>query len=137
MDVIPGWLKELTDAVIGGVRAADEDAIRVDCHVYYNPFYEQWEVTLFLEETEVLGGERDGAIVPTPFSLDLTELMAVFDEVQHFHWQAQRAGEDDDLGPHVAVEGLYAGNNVWLRFLASPPQAYTRRESSIPNDGTS
>ena len=33
-------------------------------------------------------------------------------------------GEDDDLGPHLSIEGLIGRHNVWLRITAHPPEPF-------------
>jgi hypothetical protein len=94
----------------------------IGCHFHRED--DIWEVTLFASHTEVVGGERDGARVRSRFCLNLLRVQEVFAQVQSLHWQAHGLGAQDDLGPHVSLEGIYAGQRVWLRILAQPPRSF-------------
>ena len=76
-----------------------------------------WDVLIFPTPVELLGGAHDGAVVAPGFSLDLEGLRSEFDEVTAFSWQA--LGFSD--GPHVAIEGVYQGHEVYVEILAYPP----------------
>src|SRR5687768_15607754 len=119
MSAPPLWLSRLADEVGQTIVPADWLS-PLGCH--YHRAGEIWEVTLFASLTEVIGGDKDGAIVRSRFSVDLIRLYAIFTEVDTFHWQALPLGAQDELGPHVAVEGRYGAERVWLRVLARPPR---------------
>ena len=89
------------------------------CHVCEAE--EAWEVTLFVSRTEVLGGEFDGEIVPGRFVADVVGILSVLDQVETCWWQPQSAGSDDDLGPHLSIEGRHAGHAVWVRVTSEQP----------------
>jgi hypothetical protein len=80
------------------------------------------EVSLFYGATEIVGGARCGARCEPPFWIDLLGLAEAFDRIDSFSWQSAGLGPDDDLGPHVAVEGVYAGRPVRVRVLAVSPR---------------
>lgn len=120
------WLNALSNAVsecllpaaapspIGAhVQTATDDAGR-----------ELSEVSLFYGATEVVGGSNDGQRSETPFWLDLAGLRAVFDRVDEFTWQASPLGPEDDLGPHIAIEGEFEGRPVRLRMLSRSPAQF-------------
>ena len=96
----------------------------IGCHYYFNKVSDQWEVSLFAANTETIGGERDGCVSYSRFGLDLKELMTAFDEIATCSWQALSLGSDDEVGPHVSLEGTFEGHNVWLRVLAQPPARF-------------
>jgi hypothetical protein len=96
----------------------------VGCHYYRNQARDQWEVTLFASSTEVIGGRYDGRITASKFCLDLRELLGLFDDVTGFQWQALPLGPEDELGPHISLEGRYEGRSVWLRILATAPPRF-------------
>lgn len=112
------------------MRAVDVLA-PLGCHYHHNRALDQWEVTIFVGGTEIVGGELDGQIRFSKFHLDLRELFDLFDFVDEFHWQAARMGPDDDLGPHVSVEGAVEGRSVWLRVLAYPPARFSKGRNLI------
>ena len=119
---MPRWINRFTNLITRSLHAA-EPLAPVGCHVHLNDEANrpQWEVTLFLASTEILGGPRDGQVGLSRFMLDLHELLMVFDSTDSFYWQAQPMAEDDDLGPHIGVEGQFEGQSVWLRMTAEPP----------------
>ncbi|MEX0715077.1 MAG: hypothetical protein WD066_00750 [Planctomycetaceae bacterium] len=125
MPVPPSWLSHLADQVAQRLRAADILA-PLGCHYYRNRVLDQWEVTIFAGSTEIVGGELDGELRYSNFQLDLRELFGLFDLVDTFHWQADQMGPDDELGPHVSVEGSFEGHPVWLRVLARPPARFPK-----------
>jgi hypothetical protein len=95
-----------------------------------------WEVSLFYGKTEIVGGPRDGKKTDTPFWLDLAGLSATFDRVDGLSWQAAPLGPNDDLGPHVAIEGEYLGNRVRVRILAAAPSQFPPARSADTLHGT-
>lgn len=121
----PKWLGELASLATRAFHSQSQLA-PVGCHIHRNDEGEttQWEVTLFVSSTEVYGGAQDGQCAFSRFMVDLRDLMAAFDVVESCYWQAQTMAEDDQLGPHVGVEGLFQGHSVWLRITAEPPNEF-------------
>lgn len=81
------------------------------------------EITLFAGSVETLGGVYDGAFVPCRFQFDMLGLAEIFENVTSFHWQPLTMAADDELGPHVAIEGRFNGHKVWVRILANAPES--------------
>jgi hypothetical protein len=71
---------------------------------------------------EIVGGAQDGAVIVPGFSLDMQGLISAFEKVAVFHWRSQSFGPHDNLGPHVSIEGVYQGHEVWLQVLAEAPE---------------
>ena len=119
------WLGELAALATRAFHSQSQLA-PVGCHFHKNDEVTptQWEVTLFVSSTEVYGGALDGQCAFSRFMVDLKDLMAVFDVVESCYWQAQTMTDDDQLGPHVGIEGLYQGHSVWLRITAQPPDQF-------------
>jgi hypothetical protein len=110
------WLEGLLDAVaecveadspLGplGLRYAEEDGC--------------WEVTIYPTPVELVGGAHDGEVVAPGFTLDLEQLRAAFDSIVALGWNA--LGLNDPEGPHVHVEGVYQGRELFLQVLAQAP----------------
>lgn len=112
------WLATLAHEIAQRIRPVDPLA-PLGCHFAFHAG--RWEITLFVSTTEVVGGQYDGEAFASAFQLDLTGIESLFDEVACLGWQPIELGEDDDLGPHIAVEGVYQGHSVWLRITAYPP----------------
>jgi len=121
----PQWLERLTGLVIEAFHADDVMA-PIGCHVHREDeeIDSQWEVTLFVSHTEFFGGAYDGQRAVSRYMLDLKRVMTAFDIVESFYWQAQSMAEDDQLGPHIGLEGEFEGNSVWLRITSEPPTQF-------------
>ena len=66
------------------------------------------------------------------FGVNLRALPEVFSVVHGYHWQTSTGGPEDELGPHVAVEGIYRRQSIWLRVLAQPPAELLTPGKSFP-----
>lgn len=117
----PEWLQDLTDRVAEAIEAVDVLA-PLGCH--YAETSEGWEITLFAASTEIIGGDQDGRRRPSRFFLDLDRVKSVFESVESYMWQAQGLGAMDDVGPHIAILGRYAGHPVWLRIPSVAPRQF-------------
>ncbi len=119
----PVWIAKLANELSLHLCAVDLLS-PLGCHFYHNKALDQWEVTLFASRTHIVGGPLDGREKSSSFHVDLQGVHETFDEVLNFHWQPQSLGGEDDLGPHVAVEGTFDGRSVWVRILAESPERY-------------
>jgi hypothetical protein len=79
-----------------------------------------WEVWIYPTPVELVGGRHDGEVVVPGFSLDLEQLHECFESVVAFHWNA--LGLNYSEGPHVAIEGIFQGCEVYLQVLAYAPE---------------
>ena len=116
----PEWLQEFVNKLTAHIEPADRRA-PIGCHICQADG--TWEITLFVSRTEVFGGEFDGEVVPARFVVDLSGLLTVFDQIDQSWWQPLPAGPDDDLGPHLSLEGVHGGDRVWVRITAEQPAA--------------
>lgn len=116
----PLWLSETVNHVTAQFHAVD-DLAPIGCHCFHDELHDLWEITLFVSQTETVGGEYDGKRTNARFCVDLAALESLFSEVRRFSWQAASMGNDDDLGPNVSLEGRVQDKNVWLRIVGEPP----------------
>ncbi len=121
----PHWLTELADKVATQLEGVDQLS-PIGCHYYYDTDQEKWEVSLFAAKTETVGGQFDGVVTSSNFTIDLQNIPPIFSKVQSFRWQALPYGVRDELGPHLSIEGYYEGHLVWLRILANAPKRFGR-----------
>lgn len=118
----PIWLMDFANKVAAHVMSFDNPG-PIGCHYHFNDDDEQWEVSLFIGETEVVGGAFDGTTVASKFTLDIHRVCVLFSEITECYWQALTADPvEDDLGAHLSVVGSYNENSVWLRVLANAPR---------------
>jgi hypothetical protein len=113
----PGWLDELLEVVAGCVEA---ESPMGPLGMRYHEEYGFWEIHIYPTPVELVGGAQDGRVVLPGFSLDLIELQAAFDEVEAFGWNA--LGLNHPEGPHVSIEGVFQGHEVYMQVLAGAPE---------------
>lgn len=114
------WIESLAEIVAGCIEAHSPMGPMKWEYLEEEPG--SGELVVYPTPVELVGGEDDGAIVIAGFSLDLHELLPAFDRVTGLQWQAHSLGPYDRDGPHVSLEGVYQGHEVWLRVLADPPE---------------
>ena len=115
----PQWLVSLVDAV----------GHRMEPHSATGPLAfrwrqegDFWEIAVYYTPGEVIGGAEDGAVIVPGFSLHLQELISAFEKVADACWRSHSFGPHDSLGPHISIEGVYQGHEVWLQILAEAPE---------------
>ena len=79
-----------------------------------------WQIDLYPTPVELVGGAVDGEVVAPGFSLDIEQLRGLFDRLDAVAWQS--LGFPDGEGPHVSVEGVYQGHEVFIQVLAYAPE---------------
>lgn len=111
------WLDMLHDAVSACVEA---DSPMGPLGLRYWEADGVYEVWMYPTPVELMGGRHDGEVVVPGFSLDLDGLREAFESVAAFGWNA--LGLHHTEGPHVYVEGVFAGREVYLQVLAYAPE---------------
>lgn len=112
----PQWIRLLVDEISAALHLWVDAPL--ECHIGYD--LDRWEITLFLNGEEFVGGVLDGRRSISPFTVDLLQLQRII-EVAEISWQAHAVDLHDDLRTHLSVIGIYRGERVWLRILANPP----------------
>jgi len=79
-----------------------------------------WEIWVYPTPVELVGGAHDGEVVVPGFRLDLEQLRQEFESVAEFGWNS--LGLNWPEGPHVYVEGVFQGHEVYLQVLAYAPE---------------
>jgi hypothetical protein len=117
----PEWLQQFADAVALQMHPVDLLA-PVGCH--FCQADDSWEIALFVSGTQIVGGKKDGVVRHSRFNVDVRAVVDLFSDVRSVSWQALPIGGDDELGPHLSIEGSCGGNTVWLRILSRPPKRF-------------
>lgn len=99
-----------------------QDYAPIGCHFHLNDERKEWEISLFVSRTEIVGGPQDGTTLQSSVQLDIVHVMQLFDSAPAVYWQSDSICEEDQLGQHVSFEGIVRGQNVWLRVLKCPPE---------------
>ena len=111
------WLNTLLEEV-GGCIEADSPVGPLGLRYRVEEGY--WEVWIYLTPVELVGGRHDGKVVVPGFSVDLEQLRESFDSVVACHWNA--LGLTYPEGPHISIEGVFQGREVYLQVLAYAPE---------------
>lgn len=116
----PAWLRWFANDAARSILETVSHA-PIGCHYYYAEECDEWEVALFVSATEVVGGPRDGTIIPCRMQLDVTHLVGLFDIQPKIYWQTGVHQDEEETAQHLSVEGSVRGHQVWLRVLAQAP----------------
>ena len=120
---VPAWLTSFATATTEHIYGVDILA-PIGCHCYHNRARDEYELTMFAARTQVVGGRLDGRELGSQFEVELNEIADLFDSPPKIGWQAFPKGGEDQIGTHVAFQGEYMGQLVWLRILSEPPERY-------------
>ena len=131
MPAPPQWLQELADRVALQMNPVDFLA-PVGCHFCLADG--TWEISLFASSTQIVGGKKDGVLRHSRFNVDVKAVSELLSDVRNISWQALPMAGDDDLGPHLSLEGSYAGYSVWLRILSRPPKGFEAGRRAVVYD---
>jgi len=111
------WLNLLDDAVSSCVEA---DSPMGPLGLRYWEEEGFWDIWVYPTPVELVGGAHDGTVVVPGFQLDLEQLRQEFDSITEFGWNS--LGLNWPEGPHVYVEGVFQGREVYLQVLAYAPE---------------
>jgi hypothetical protein len=114
---VPPWLDSFVELVGSAIEA---ESAMGPLGYWWSQEEGLWEVTVFPTPVELVGGSVDGAVIAPGFHLDLEQLRAAFERVVDFGWNA--LGVVDPDGPHVWLEGIYEGQEIFMRILAEAPE---------------
>ncbi|MBI1315203.1 hypothetical protein GC176_28260 [bacterium] len=127
MEYAPRWLRKLVGNVAASADSLQGEA-ELGCHVFQNEETAEWEVTLFAEPS-TWGGRLAQSNGSPVLSVDVYAIVQAFDRVYEFRWQTAVLSANDDLGPHLSIEGECHGHAVWLRVLSEKPAVLSGAES--------
>lgn len=113
------WLRDFVNSISKEVAPFGRTS-PLNCHYVQEDGV--WEVSVFFEPIEVWGGPEDGSVKQIPFGVKISKLLDLFQSVSSCSWQTSQLDAEDDLGAHLAIEGIYKGRSIWLRILAEVPQ---------------
>lgn len=114
----PSWLEALVDCVANAMEA--HSALGPLAY-RYRPEDDLWAIVLYPTPVALRGGPNDGRVVSPGFSLDLKQLLAIFEEVVAVNWTTQPFAPEDSDNPSIAIEGQFQGQAVFLQILAEAP----------------
>jgi hypothetical protein len=111
------WLDLLQNSVSSCIEA---DSAMGPLGLRYREEEGFWEVWIYPTPVEVVGGADDGEVLMPGFWLDLEQFRQEFDAVVAFGWNS--LGLSWPEGPHVSIEAVFRGREVYLQVLACAPE---------------
>lgn len=126
----PEWVQQLVNSVADAMTSINSD-VELGCHVYQNDSSDtgEWEITVFGEPIG-LGGRLSAYAMDPVFSIDAFAVATAFDTVLSCRWQTGQIDAEDDLGPHLSIEGIHHGEPVWLRIVSQKPKTIAQDSSN-------
>ncbi|MCP4658686.1 MAG: hypothetical protein GY856_25015 [bacterium] len=115
----PAWMESLIDVVLESIET---HTLMGPLGYRYGEDSGLWEILVYPTPVELSGGDVDGMIVSPGFSLDLEPLLAAFEQIADMRWSVYRYGLHGLDGPEISIEGVYEGNEIFLRILAEAPE---------------
>jgi len=128
----PEWLRDLADDLCeafeplsGEARVGYESRLSED----------RWELRLFIGQTELVGGDRDGQSEYVNFRLDLSVLVQQFDLVERCEWVAmpQHGAGYSPNSSHLVVDGEWRTQPVRVWISSLPPGSLGPGARRFPN----
>jgi hypothetical protein len=110
------WVRRLVKAV---ADCMEVDSLMGPLGFGYGEDDGLWQIDVYPTPVELVGGAVDGEVVATGFSLDVEQLRGLFERIDAVAWQS--LGFPHAEGPHVSIEGLYQGHEVFIQVLAYAP----------------
>lgn len=129
----PKWIEEFADQVAQLLTPVDLLG-PVGCHYAYAD--DCWEITLFVSSTEVVGGELDGKMNSSRFTVDLLQVCALFTQLSEVFWQNEKIHMLDELGCHLELNGLVETEPVSLRICSKIPGRFRHGRIAYPQQRT-
>ena len=129
------WIEQLVSEVAAQMKSLDGE-LPLNCHVFQDgDGGGEWEVTVF-GEPQSFGGRLKGLTFDARYSIDVLGLVTIFDVIESCTWQTASIDGTDELGPHVAVCGVFQGHRVWLRVLSRAPEKLRQQSEVIPESSS-
>jgi len=120
----PTWLADFVDRVAELFEPfVDLGRVGFECR----PGVERWEISMYLGQTELVGGREDGQMRAVAFQFDLLALTRLFDRISAMQWNAFPAslpteGDHQPEWSFVSIVGEYADAGVRLKVFGTPPE---------------
>ncbi len=128
----PEWILKLANGVAACLEPL-ELMPPLGCH--YHQCEAGWEISIFPSQTEIVGGPQDGRQVAARFRVDIRAVTALFVQINELTWQSKSVNEEDQLGSHLAIDGLFEEEAVSVRVLKTAPTCFDPGRKVFFNHG--
>ncbi len=121
----PSWIKTLVDRAVEATEPLNlmgPFGFRwLEPKSEVNPS-SAWIVAVYPTPNESYGGQHDGRLLYPGFNLNLSFLFEGFTSVGDLAWHNPTVYNGELDGPHISIQGFFAGYPVWFRMFHLPPQ---------------
>jgi hypothetical protein len=121
----PQWLKTLVDRVVEAIEPLNlmgPFGYRwLEPNTEANPS-PAWVIAVYPTPNEAYGGQHDGQLLYPGFNLDLAYIVEGFSQVGALAWNNPTVYNGDLDGPHISIQGYFAGYPAWVRIFHLPPR---------------
>lgn len=112
----------------------EEFVHQLACHIFPENFpnplachYHQeascWEVALFPSRVQNQDTTKTSSEASF-FSFDVQQAMSAFDDLLHLDWITSPITAQNEVGPHLAMEGIVQGEHLLIRICAQVPKRF-------------
>ena len=118
---LPGWLKEFIDHAANSMEPSVGVArVGYDCKITE----EGWNLSLFLGETEVVGGSEDGLTRIPNFDLNLSDILGQFESVESVRWVSRPDADfSEEQMSTVIIRGKIEDEMMTFSILDRSPES--------------
>jgi len=120
MSSVQTWIDTLVSTIIGSIETSGAMG---SWKFYYSEDKEViTELIIYPTSVELIGGAVDGTTVLPSFSLNLQNIISVFDSVVDLLWYSDDFGINDDGGSSITIEGVFEGHEIWVKVQSESPE---------------
>ncbi|QDU82712.1 hypothetical protein Pla110_44740 [Polystyrenella longa] len=132
-DSRPAWLIELIDSLTDLFEPmSDVGRVGFDCQFDEG----EWKVSLFLGQTEFVGGLHDGLSRPTNYQFNILPLLDLISDVEKLDYIAcpdENLQTALEVESHITIRGQHQGNPLQLHILSTAPHQAGPGIRQFPN----
>ncbi len=130
MALPPAWIENLVQQ-LSYCLFPTELPSPLGCHYHYERGC--WEIALFppLRQEHAVDEFRPAACRPSRFTFDLKQATTLFEELQHIDWVAMPIDHENEVGPHLLLEGIVNNQSVLIRICAEVPARFQNETDLI------
>lgn len=125
----PSWIEEFVQQ-LSYCLLPQEVPAPLGCHYHHEDGC--WEIALFPAMRKPSRSEEYGREYRfSPFTFDLQQALPMFEEIQHLDWVAMPASHENEVGPHLLIEGVVNNEAVLMRICAEVPLRFQQEPDLI------
>lgn len=119
MAIPPNWTEDFVQQLSYCLFPAEVPA-PLGCHYHFEMGC--WEIAIFPSMRKNARGDYYlEEYRPSPFTFDIQQMLPLFEDIQHLDWVAIPTSLENEVGPHLLIEGVVDGHCVLVRICSEVP----------------